>query len=162
MKSELTAVEAIGLAIRSEEDAADFYGKVSKMVKNELVKAKYVSLAKEEVGHRAILVNLYKKLTGENAPPRIPGDPKTAESGFPVAMTSMEEIFEFAISREQEAQAFYRRAASSTSDVSGKRTFEYLADIERGHELMLKMEYDAYKRDRDWYSNNPDIQLVGP
>lgn len=163
MEKNLTSVEAVGLAIRSEEDAAEFYNKVAKLVKNDLVRAKYESLAKEEVGHRLILVNLYKRMTGENtAPPPIPGRPSTAEGGFPMALEAMEDILNFAIAREQEAQVFYKKAATATADISGKRTFEYLADIERGHELSLKAELDAYKRDKNWYADNPDIQLVGP
>lgn len=163
MEKDLTAVEVIGLAIRSEEDAAEFYAKVAKLVKNDLVRAKYESLAKEELSHRQILVNLYKRLTGEEkAPPKIPGSPKTAEGGFPIALEAMEDILNFAIAREQEAQSFYRKAAVQTTDPTGKRTFEYLADIELGHETSLKVELDAYRRDKNWYANNPDLQLVGP
>ncbi len=163
MNTDYTAIEAIGLAIKGEEDAIEFYQKVSDLVKNELVRAKYISLAKEELGHRILLVNLYKKMTGEkNEPPKIYSNIPTAEMGFPIALENLEDILNFAIAREQEAQAFYKKAASKTTDISGKRTFEYLADIERGHELMLKAELDAYKRDKNWYSDNSDIQLVGP
>jgi rubrerythrin len=163
MDIDYTALEAIGLAIKSEEDAVEFYQKVAGLVKNDLVRAKYTSLASEEMGHRLILVNLYKKMTGEKTePPKITSKIETAEGGFPMVLEKFDDILNYAIAREQEAQAFYKRAASQTSDISGKRTFEYLADIERGHELTLKAELDAYKRDKNWYSDNPDIQLVGP
>lgn len=165
MDIDYTAIEAIGLAVKSEEDAAEFYQNVANLVKNDLVRAKYMSLAMEEVGHRLILVNLYKKMTGETTePPKITSNIPTAEGGggTPMAVEKFEDILNFAIKREQEAQAFYKKAASKTSDISGKRTFEYLADIERGHELMLKAELEAYRRDKNWYSDNPDIQLVGP
>ena len=65
-----------------------------------------------------------------------------------------------AIAREHEASNFYKAAAKSATDISGKRTLEYLAGIEHGHEVMLKMELEAYLRDKNWYSDNPDIQLV--
>ncbi len=163
MNTDLTAVEVVGLGIRSEEDAAEFYGHIAKKIKNELVQAKFESLAREEVGHKQILTALYRKITGEPVPPKIPGSPDTAEGGgIPVNVDDIEELLNIAISREQKANAFYKDAAKKAQDPSGRKTLEYLAGIERGHELMLKEELEAYKRDKDWYANNPDIQLVGP
>lgn len=164
MKEELTILEVIGLAIRGEEEAAKFYGEVSKTIKNDLVRSKYESLSREEMGHRHMLLILYRKMTGEkDAPPKIPGTPQTAEGGgIPVGVKSLEELLKLAISRERKAMEFYLKAATRTDDHACRRTFEYLADIERGHELMLKTELDAYLRDRDWYAEKPDIQLVGP
>lgn len=164
MKDDLTMVEVIGLAIRSEEEAAHFYGEMSKLIKNDLVHSKFESLAKEEVGHRHMLVELYKKMTGETAaPPKIPGSPKTAEGGMPrFAVESLEELLKLAIKREQEANEFYRDAAVRAKDDNAKRVFEYLAGIERGHEILLKSELDSYLKDRNWYADKPDVQLVGP
>ncbi len=164
MKEDLTLLEVIGLAIRSEEDAAEFYGSISKVIGNELVRAKYEALAKEEVGHRHMLVELYKKMSGESkAPPPIPGSPSTAEGGMPrFSADSIEELLKHAIGREVDANDFYRRAAARAIDTNSRRTLEYLADIEHGHELMLRSELDAFLRDRDWYAEKPDVQLVGP
>ncbi|MBT3180884.1 MAG: ferritin family protein [Deltaproteobacteria bacterium] len=163
MDADLTPVEVVGLGIRSEEDAAEFYGTIAKMIKNDLVKAKFESLAREEVGHKQVLSALYKRMTGESAPPKIPGSPNTAEGGgIPVGVDNIEGLLELAISREHSANMFYRDAAKKAKDNNGKRTLEYLAGIEHGHEVMLKEELKAYLNDKDWYSNNPDIQLVGP
>lgn len=164
VKEELTLLEIIGLAIRSEEDAAEFYGGISKIIKNDLVRAKYEGLAREEVGHRHMLVELYKKMSGEaEGPPRVPGHPSTAEGGKPPFVAdALEELLRHAIDREVEANDFYRKVAARAVDQGGQRTLEYLADIERGHELMLRAELGAYLRDRDWYAEKPDVQLVGP
>lgn len=162
MGRDLTSLETLGLAIRSEEDAAEFYSAVAKLVKNKLVRDKYETLAREEIGHRQILVNLYKKFSGDPQPPKIKGSPKTAETGFPImALDSIEDMLNFAIIRENEANKFYRNAAKKTTDITAKRILEYLADIEHGHEIMLKAEFEAYKRDKGWYIDE-DIQLVGP
>ncbi|MBI4711406.1 MAG: hypothetical protein HY767_02970, partial [Candidatus Omnitrophica bacterium] len=48
------------------------------------------------------------------------------------------------------------------TDVTARRTLEYLADSERGHEMLIKSELEAYLRDRNWYAEKPDVQLVGP
>jgi rubrerythrin len=164
MHKDLTALDVIGLAVKSEEAAADFYGHLSKQIKNSLVRSKFEDLAREEVGHRKILVNLYRKMTGGNdVPADIPGSPDLAEGGFvPRNVKDIEELLRMAIEREQRASAFYRKASAEAADLGGKRTLEYLADIEHGHEAMLKTELEAYLRDSNWYSNNPDVQLVGP
>ena len=164
MYDNLTAIEAIGLGIRSEEDAAEFYGSISKKMKNALVKSRFESLARDEMGHRKLLVDLYKKSTGEDVPSsKIPGQPQTAEQGgVAIDIDSMEEVIKYAITRENDAEKFYRKIAEKSKDISGKRTFEYLAEIEHGHGAMLETELEIYLKDRDWYADNPDIQLVGP
>lgn len=164
MEEEPTLVEIIGLAIRSEEDAADFYGRMSKLIKNELVRKKYESLAKEEVGHRHMLVELYKKMTGETLPPPgIPGKPQTAEAGEPsMTVNSIEELLNFAISRERKAFEFYQTAARRVANDNARRVFEHLSGIERGHETLLKSELESYLKNKNWYADKPDIQLVGP
>lgn len=164
MQRDLTLVEIIGLAVKSEEEAASFYGHLSKKIGNELVRAKYESLAKEEAGHRHMLLELYKKMTGEkNGPPAVPGKQLLAEGmGKEFEASSVEDLLRFAILREQKANEFYRKASVKTVDVNSKRTLEYLADIESGHEMLLKAELESYLKDKNWYSDNPNIQLVGP
>lgn len=164
MQADLTVIEVIGLAIRSEEDAAAFYAHLAKQINNVLVKAKFLDLAREESGHRKILVDMLAKLTGsKKAPLKIPGNPETAEGGgVPFSTTDIEELLKIAIGREQKANAFYKDASRSALDVNSKRTLEYLATIEYGHEQLLNAELEAYLRDRNWYADNPDVQLVGP
>lgn len=163
MKEDLTLIEILGLAIKSEEEAALFYTNVAKMIKNDLVRGKYESLAREEVGHKHMLIGLYRKMTGEKEPPCIPTGVDVAEKySVQFNVDSIEEVLMYAIGREKHANEFYRKAAAKAIDVNSKRTLEYLADIERGHEVLLKSELDAYLRDRDWYAEKPDVQLVGP
>ena len=166
MDSKLTSLEVIGMAIRSEEDAAKFYGHISKMIENDLVRAKYEHLAREEVNHRRMLTELYKKMSGgQDRPPRIPGTPETAEGGgVPEDMAdSLGSLLKLAVQREQKAGAFYGDAADRATDLSGQRILRYLADVEHGHELMLEKELDAYLRDKDWYiGKDPEMIHVGP
>jgi len=167
MNRKLTALEVVGMAIRSEEDAAKFYGHISKMIANEVVRTKYENLAKEEVNHKKMLMDLQKKLSGMDAKfPRIPGNPETAEgSAIPEEITdSLEELLKLAIKREEKAKNFYRKAAAETADPSGERILHYLADVEQGHELMLKKELEAYLRDVEWYvhQETPEMVHAGP
>jgi rubrerythrin len=167
MERKLTSLEVIGMAIRSEEDAAKFYGHISTMTENELVGAKYKQLAKEETGHRKMLVSLYKKMSNTTElPPRIPGEPDTAEGGAVLdeISGSLEDLLKLAIKRERKARDFYKDAAAQATDLSGKRILRYLSDVEHGHELMLKNELEAYLRDSDWYTGKewPEMVHVGP
>jgi rubrerythrin len=163
MEKGLTLIEIIGLGIRSEEDAAIFYGKVAKLTKNEIVRAKYEALAEEEGRHRKLLIGLYCKTTGEKKPPaKIAGKPFTAEGSFPVVVTSIEDAINLAISREEEAEVFYMNGAKKViSNDPAFKVLRYLADMEHGHALLLKAELEAFLRDRDFYANNPEIQLLG-
>lgn len=160
MIKDLTSVEVISLAIKSEDDAAEFYGSIARVVKNDLVRKKYESLAREEIGHKHILTELYKKMTGEMSVPKITGNFETAEYGHPVSVNNLEELLQFAIARENEAEAYYVRAAKQADDNNCKRILEYLASIERSHATMLEIELENYLKDRNWYADNPDIQLV--
>jgi rubrerythrin len=164
MQNNLTAIEILGLAIRSEEDAANFYGHVAKQIKNDIVKMKFLDLAREESAHRKILVDMFKKLTGSGIlPKRIPGSPDTAEKGEgPVEITEIEKLLEMAIAREQKACAFYKDAAGRVCDVGGKKILEYLSSIEYGHEQLLRAELETFRKDKSWYADNPDVLLVGP
>ena len=164
MRSDLTTIEILGLAIRSEEDAAQFYSALAKRLQNALVRMKFEELAREEGRHRQVLTALYKKTAPDGGAPHVPGAPDTAESGdaekVKTESLSIEAALGLAIKREGEAQAFYQDAASKTTDISAKRLLEYLSDIEQGHKLMLEAERAAFKRDENWYADHPDIQLV--
>jgi rubrerythrin len=164
MNSELTILEIIGLAVKSEQNAAAFYRSFAKLIKNDLVHARFLALAEEEDKHEQMLIDYYKKLSGEQAPPpAIPGDIQTAEGSPPsFSIDSIEDLFQLAIAREAEARKFYANAAKGASDNSGKNMLEYMARIEGIHEMTLKAELETYLHDGKWYANHVDIQLVGP
>lgn len=164
MDSEFTILEIIGLAIRSERNAADFYRNFARLIKNDLVNARFMVLAEEEEKHRQMLVDYYMKMTGEQTPPPdIPGDPPTAEGSPPsFSIDSIEDLLNFAIRREEEASDFYKNAAQGATDNSGRSMLEYMARIEGIHKMTLKAELEAFLGDKNWYADNMEIQLVGP
>jgi rubrerythrin len=163
MDRKLTSLEVLGIAIRSEEDAAKFYGHIADMIKNEMVRDKYRHLAKEEANHRKILVELYKKMSGDHEiPSKIPGEPETAEGcTVPEQIShSLEDLLILAVKREQAAREFYGIAAAAATDLSGKRILEYLVHVEKGHEMMLKSELEAYLRDKGWYAGGEASEMI--
>jgi len=167
MDNELTSLEILAIAIRSEEEAARFYGHMAGRIGNELVKTRFRHLAEEEAGHRKMLSALYKRLTGsEEAPPRVTGDLPLAEGEAAADddARSIEDLLRLAVRREESAKEFYRQAAEKATDPSGERMLHYLADVELGHAQLLRRELDAYHRDTGWYTGeeSPEMVHVGP
>ena len=160
MNRDLTAIEVVGIAIGKEKLAQELYKRMAGDIRNPLVKEKFLSLSREEHKHEEILTKIYEKMTG---------DVKLRSASFeirpsdlPKPDAALDELFVFAIEREREAQKMYTEAAQISTDESGRRTFQYLANFERGHEILLLAEFEDYKRDKNWYADMPDIQLVGP
>ena len=167
MNENVTSLEVIGMGIRSEEDAAKFYGHIAKMIQNKDIKEKYEQLAKEEVGHRMQLTELYKEILGsDEKPPRVPGDPETAEKGAVPdnIVNDLEGLLNLAIEREQKAHDFYLKAAHQAVDPSGEYVLRELAHVEAQHEAMLKKELEEYLKNKEWYMNatNESFIHVGP
>jgi len=163
MDPRLTSHEVIGMAIRSEEDASKFYGRISKLVSNPETRKKYEDLAREEVGHKQTLIELYRELAdGLPDPPPIPGAPDTAEGAEipPEIEDSIEELLKLAIRRERDAYDYYSKAARTSREPSGARVLQQLADIEHGHEVMLEAELARFLRDQDWYINGDPDDLI--
>ena len=153
MAKDIDLEQVMALAIRGEEDAKDYYLSVAREVGNELAKAKFEALAKEEDSHRMMLLYMYKRLSGRDSVPTVKGSPKTHEEhSFVPRPNTMEGIVELALERERQAQRFYKDLAAKVDDDKVRRVLEYLADIERGHEVSLEAELNALRRDADWYA----------
>ncbi len=157
---DLTAVEVVGIAIGKERESQDLYNRMAAEINNPIVREKFISLSREEKMHEEILTKIYQKMTGEAKPAQ--SKVKFKPTPLPKPDAALDELFVFAIEREREAQRMYTQAAEVSTDQSGRRTFQYLADFERGHEILLLAEFESYKRDKNWYADMPDIQLVGP
>ena len=167
MENDLTSLEILGIAIRSEEEAARLYGHIARRIDNELVRTRFRHLAEEEGEHRKMLVAFYKQITGEpGAPPRFTGTGELAEGGsVPEPLEdSLEALLELAVQREKRARDFYRKAAEKAMDPSGERILHYLADVEEGHAQRLKRELHAFHRDTAWYTGQdaPEMVHLGP
>lgn len=160
MDRDFTAVEVMGVAIGKERQAQELYKRMADEIKNPLVKEKFLSLSREEQRHEEILTGMYRKMTGEGkaSVPKI----QFRTDNLPSSDATLEDLFQFAIEREREARKMYTQAAEIAADDSGRRTFQYLADFERGHEILLTAELQDYKKDKNWYAECPDIMLVGP
>jgi rubrerythrin len=154
----LTALEALGVAIKSEIEAASLYARLRKRVGSSSLAAKLHFVQAEEEKHRAILEGEYQRRFPDVALRLPPGSvvPLPDEASF--ADLSVPELFRVAMKAEQTSAEFYLREAERTQDEAGRTILRYLGKVERGHYQMLETEYDLASRFPDYY-NADDFHL---
>ena len=151
-KSTLKPADVYPIAIRSEIDAAEIYRGLRAMVRNEALREKLNFLAREEDRHKAILERLFK----DHFPGRtliVPASgrkPKKAAS-LDEAATVLA-LFQLAMTKEKEAEDYYRAAKAEADDAQSRRILDYLARTERSHYFMLRSEIDLLERFPDYYN----------
>ncbi len=153
-----TAIEALGVAIRSEIEAALLYERLSQQVSNPSLVAKLGFLRLEEQKHRAMLESLYAQ--------RFPGVELKlpSESLVPISskvdleQMSVPDLLRLAMHAEEVSAAFYREQAERSRDETSRAVLRYLGNVEQGHLGMLETEYELLLRFPDYY-NADDLQF---
>jgi erythrin-vacuolar iron transport family protein len=137
--SDLTEQEVLALAISSEEDDAQIYRSFAERLRVDYPASAAVfdGMAVEEDHHRRALIDLHSARFG----PVIPLIRREHVAGFyarkPVwlaANLSLDTIRGEARAMEQQAAAFYTRAASRTTDAATRKLLGDLAAAEAGHD----------------------------
>lgn len=149
---DLAAWQVLGVAIRSEVDAAAFYTRLQGRVKNLLLVQKLKFLALEEDHHRKIL----ERLLGQRYPDK-PKDVPEASLMPPIGVAlpadpAVPELFQAALTAEEIAEAYYNDAAARVEDEAGRKILAYLGRVERSHQAMIKSELDLIVRFPDYYN----------
>jgi rubrerythrin len=163
----LTALEVLGVAIKSEIDAAALYERMAGKVSNITLVAKLDFLRQEEQKHRRMLEELYAarfpdvdlQLPAKSRVPTIADDD--------VGSLTVPELFQLAMKAEQLAASFYGEQADRSRDEMSRTVLRYLSNIERGHYHMLETEYELLSRFPSYYSADEfhvgdDLMHVGP
>ena len=139
----LSLKEILGYSIHSEDVASTYYWTLAKVFEpNDLVKAKFEALAKDEKLHMEALLHLYKTQFGDEnytIPEGLPPfesiiDVKTVE-------TFMEAI-ETAMQNEMSAHDTYTFLAKEHKE--HRKLFKYLAITEKGHYETLKQDLEFF------------------
>ncbi len=154
----LTSLEVIGVAIKSEIDAAALYKRMAGRVRNPSLVAKLDFLRQEEEKHHAILKDLYARrfpdvdlqLPASSVVPTIsPADWKDH---------TVPDLFQLAMTAEQMAAEFYSKEANRSTDDAARTVLRYLSNVENSHYRMLESELDLVSRFPDYY-NAEDFHL---
>jgi rubrerythrin len=163
----LAAWQVLGVAIRSEVDAAAFYTRLQGKVKNVLLVQKLKFLALEEEHHKTIL----ERLVGQKYPDK-PRDVPASSLMPPIGVSlpaepAVPELFAAALRAEETAEAYYNEAAGRLEDEAGRKILAYLGRVERSHQAMLKAELELIQKFPDYYSVEDfhiaqDLFHVGP
>lgn len=146
----LTALEAVALAVRSEIESTDLYENLTKRVRNPEVVAMLRDLAADEETHRVALMKLYEEmLEGEDpALPASDGRKKIwdldPEADFLTVMTKARD-------KELDSERFYKKAAEGVLDYKTRMFFLDLAETERRHASRLDEQVQKLKEDPHWF-----------
>ena len=142
----LTILEILGIAVKKEIEAAEFYDGLASRIANPIIKDRFLQLAKDERKHHALLPK---------------ADP-VSRAEFNVQSATIEEALLYAIQTERAAQKLYGVAAKASTDPRGQQMLEYLVEFEKAHEHQLKTELEFYRKSPLWFDETEDFIHVGP
>ncbi len=136
--------EIIQFAIEKEVEAFNFYREASQSAKYSGGKELFLSLSKEEEGHRKLLQNLNMEKVAQK---RIEKVPDLHISDYMVEVTmkpdlSYADILRIAMKREEKSLKLYNDMKESNTDDDLKKLFTLLANEEAKHKLKLEKVYD--------------------
>jgi rubrerythrin len=143
-----TALEALGIAVRREMDAATTYGSLAAGCANPLARDRFRLLEHEAQQHESLLRRRYQELFPDVplvAPPAAE-ESAPAPSGGHHECEGLKGALRYAIETERRAREFYLDASAATSDLTGQAMFRYLADQHARHQMVLDAEYDTVLR----------------
>jgi len=139
------------VAVKSEIESRDFYLKVSRGVKNALLKDRLEFLSGEEEKHRVFFETLFEKefpgreiVLPEQSPVPLP-QLKIEDENVPLS-----DVLWKAMEAEKTAYDFYNGLADRYEDNSDVKTaLSYIASMEMGHYRLLELERENAKRFED-------------
>ncbi len=150
----LSLKEIIGYSIHSEDVASTYYWTLANIFDpNDLVKAKFKALAKDEKLHMEALLHLHKSTFGDEnytIPEGLP--PFESIVDVKTVGTFMEAI-ETAMQNEQNAFETYTMMAQQHKE--HRKLFKYLAMTEKGHYETIKQDLEFFQSE---INDNPEIK----
>ncbi|GAB6038545.1 iron exporter MbfA [Fundidesulfovibrio butyratiphilus] len=141
--TDLTEQEVLALAITLEEEDERIYADFASGLRESFPGTAQVfdTMQQEEVGHRRLLTELYRRKFGDH----IPLIRRQDVSGFvgrkPVWLTrplGLDVVRSQAARMEEETRRFYEKAAARSQDVDVRRLLDDLAQAERKHEAKVE------------------------
>jgi rubrerythrin len=148
----LTALEALGIAIRSELDVEKLYQELASRTENDLLKDRFLNLYQEERRHQFLLEKKYQEMF-PNVNLKIPPSqlPKEIVDQSLSKNFTIKDVLKFAIDEERRLKEFYLDYAETDIDLSGKRMFRFLADLKFSHEMKLTAELEMIEKYPAYY-----------
>lgn len=163
----LTALEVLGIAIKSEIEAAQLYARMAAQVRNTSLASKLAFLRQEEEKHREMLESLYTRRFPDIELQLPVRSPVPQIQSTDLDDMTVPELFQLAMQAEQTAADFYSREADRSNDHAGRTMLRYLSNVERGHYHLLHTEYELVSRfpsyyDADEFHFGDEMMHIGP
>ena len=146
MKTFNSVDEILDFAMKSEQDAVDFYTSLADKMQNEEMKAVFLQFAQEEVGHKARLQKIKDEKIFDMEIEKV-NDLKISDyvvTAKPSEDMEYSDALVLAMKREKAAFKLYSKLAERTDHTELKKIFEALAVEESKHKLRFELEYDDY------------------
>ncbi|MFY9685961.1 MAG: iron exporter MbfA [Pseudolabrys sp.] len=140
--SDLSEQEVLALAITNEEEDSRIYRGFAEGLREQFPASAKVfdEMADEEVHHRTMLFDLYRKKFGDYLPlirrQDVKGFLHRKQPLWLMRPLGIDEVRKFAENMEFEAERYYRKAADGARDVSVHQLLVELAEAEAGHESL--------------------------
>ncbi|MCK6622755.1 MAG: ferritin family protein [Calditrichaceae bacterium] len=148
----LTALEALGLAVRCEMDARALYQNLASRIDNDLLKERFLNLAQEEKRQQLLLEKKHREMFPEVELEIPPCQlPREVLEKTPGKELTIQEVLKTALEEVRRAREFYLDCAETTGDLSGKRMFRFLADMKFSHQMMLTAELEMLEKYPAYY-----------
>ena len=163
----LTALEVLGVAIKSEIEAALLYAHMASQVRNTSLVVKLNFLRQEEEKHQAMLENEYARRFPDVELQLPAKSPVPSIDAATLGDLTVPELFQLAMKAEQLSADFYSQEADRSKDASGRTMLYYLSNVEHSHYHMLETEYDLVARFPTYYSADEfhlgdEMMHIGP
>ena len=141
-----TINDILDFAIDSEQEAVEFYSTLASNATNMEMKTVFEQFAKEEMGHKAMLMKIKSEDTFEIRDQQIV-DLKIADYLVDIEASpdmSYEEALIVAMKKEKSAFRLYTNLAAKAPNDKMKNIFLSLAQEESKHKLRFEIEYDDF------------------
>ncbi len=141
-----TMDQVLDFAMKSEQEAVDFYNELAATMQNQEMQETFLQFAKEEVGHKARLQKI-KDQRLFDLPDETVQDLQIADyvvNVKPSADMNYADALILAMKKEKAAFKLYTNLAKKTANPEIKAVFQSLAVEESKHKLRFELEYDEF------------------
>lgn len=138
--------DILDFAMKSEQEAVDFYSQLAGRMSNEQMKEVFREFAQEEVSHKARLQKIKDEKLFDMQAEEV-NDLKIADyvvNARPADDMEYADALILAMKKEKAAFKLYTKLAERTKHPELKQVFQALATEESKHKLRFELEYDEH------------------
>jgi rubrerythrin len=166
------ALTALDKAMEVERQGKAFYEQAAVRVQDQMGKAVFQTLARDEVEHLRLLQAEHEAIENEQewmeldaakvcepqGPLKVYPDETSAPMVIPEDASDLDAL-QMAMRFERDGYDAYIRAAEETDDSRGKSVYQFLAKQENSHYVFLQKTYDYLASEGAWYFDEEEFPM---